>query len=272
MRLRWRMVNKMRIALGIEYVGSSFQGWQSQRHTTATVQGCIEAALSRVAAAPTAGVAAGRTDAGVHAQVQVVHFDTHMPRDQAAWVLGVNRYLPPSVSVQWARTVPDAFHARFSAQWRRYGYIIHDAREGSALLGGRVTWCHYPLDADRMAQAAQALIGEHDFSSFRGQECQAKSPVRTVQALTVVRRGPLVVLEIQANAFLHHMVRNIAGVLMSIGRGERSVAWAHEVLAQRDRSRGGVTARPDGLYLAAVGYAASFGLPDPAPLMIPAPA
>lgn len=260
----------MRIALGIEYVGTSFQGWQSQRHTAATVQGCLEEALSRVAAAPTAVVAAGRTDAGVHAHGQVVHFDTDALRDETAWVLGVNRYLPPAVSVQWARAVPDAFHARFSAQWRRYCYVIHDARARSALLAGRVTWCHHFLDTDRMAQAAQALIGEHDFSSFRGQDCQAKSPVRVVHSLTVVRRGPLVVLEIQANAFLHHMVRNIAGVLMSIGKGDRSVPWAGEVLAYRDRRLGGVTAPPDGLYLVAVGYPASFGLPDPMPLVNPA--
>lgn len=256
----------MRIALGIEYSGSAFHGWQSQRHTASTIQGCVESALSRVAAAPTAIVAAGRTDAGVHAHGQVVHFDTGVHRDQVAWVLGVNRYLPPAVSVQWARAVPDAFHARFSAQWRRYRYVIHDARARSALLAGRVTWHHYPLDAERMAQAGRSLIGEHDFSSFRGQECQAKSPVRTVQTLTVARRGPLVVLEIQANAFLHHMVRNIAGVLMSIGKGDRSTAWAGEVLAHRDRRRGGVTAPPDGLYLTAVGYPAAFGLPGPAPL------
>lgn len=257
----------MRIALGVEYVGTSFQGWQGQRHTTATVQGCLQGALSRVAARPTAVVAAGRTDAGVHAHGQVVHFDTDAIRDEPAWVLGVNRYLPAAVSVQWARAVPDAFHARFSARWRRYCYVIHDARARSALLAGRVTWHHYPLDADRMAQAGQSLIGEHDFSSFRGQECQAKSPTRVVHSLTVSRRGPLVVLEIQANAFLHHMVRNIAGVLMSIGKGDRSVAWASEVLAYRDRRLGGVTAPPDGLYLAAVGYPAQFALPEPAPLV-----
>lgn len=253
----------MRIALGVEYFGAPFHGWQAQGHTPHTVQAALEAALSRVAAMSVQTTAAGRTDAGVHARGQVVHFDSPVTRDAEAWVLGVNRYLPSSVAVQWAQPVPDSFHARFSATWRRYRYLIRDDRARSALGAGRVSWFHYPLDEARMAEAATVLIGEHDFSSFRAQACQARSPVRTVQQLSVRRCGSLVVLDIQANAFLQHMVRNIAGVLMAVGKGDRSVSWVAEVLAHRDRVRGGVTAPPDGLYLTAVGYPAEFALPQP---------
>jgi tRNA pseudouridine38-40 synthase len=253
----------MRIALGVEYLGTSFHGWQAQRHTPHTVQSVLEGALSRVADMPVSITAAGRTDAGVHARGQVVHFDCSVTRDAEAWVLGVNRYLPPSVAVQWAQAVPESFHARFSATWRRYRYLIRDDRARSALGAGRVSWFHYPLDVAAMAEAALTLIGEHDFSSFRAQACQAKSPIRTVQQLSVQRQGSLVVLDIQANAFLQHMVRNIAGVLMAVGKGDRPVSWVAEVLAHRDRVRGGVTAPPDGLYLTAVGYPAEFALPQP---------
>ncbi|MDY6957145.1 MAG: tRNA pseudouridine(38-40) synthase TruA [Pseudomonadota bacterium] len=255
----------MRIALGVEYDGAPFQGWQAQRHTTRTIQSTLERALARVAAAPVEVTAAGRTDAGVHAQGQVVHFDSPVDRPEAAWVLGGNRYLPSTIAVRWARPVPDRFHARFSARWRCYRYLIHDERARSALMAGRVTWFHYPLDVVRMAAAGKMLVGEHDFSSFRGQECQARSPIRTVHSLSVQRQGALVVLEIQANAFLHHMVRNIAGVLMAIGKGDRPVSWAGDVLAQRNRMLGGVTAAPDGLYLTAVGYPREFGFPEPVP-------
>ena len=253
----------MRFALGIEYLGTSFHGWQAPRHPPDTVQTVLESALSRVAAMPVQTTAAGRTDAGVHARGQVVHFDSPVARDAEAWVLGVNRYLPPSVAVQWVQAVPESFHARFSATWRRYRYLIRDDRARSALEAGRVSWFHYPLDVERMAAAAPALIGEHDFSSFRAQACQAKSPIRIVQHLSVQRRGSLVVLDIQANAFLQHMVRNIAGVLMAVGKGDRPVSWVAEVLAHRDRVLGGVTAPPDGLYLTAVGYPAEFALPQP---------
>lgn len=253
----------MRIALGLEYLGAPFHGWQVQGHTPHTVQAVLERALSRVAAMPVQTTVAGRTDAGVHARGQVVHFDAPIRRDAEAWVLGVNRYLPSSVAVQWAQPVPDAFHARFSAKWRRYRYLIRDDRARSALGAGRVTWFHYPLDELRMFEAAKALIGEHDFSSFRARDCQARSPVRIVQQLSVYRQGSLVVLDIQANAFLHHMVRNIAGVLMAVGKGDRTVSWVAEVLAHRDRVKGGVTAPPDGLYLMAVGYPDEFALPQP---------
>ncbi len=257
----------MRYALGLEYDGSAFHGWQTQ-HGIRTVQGCVEQALSRVADHLIEVVVAGRTDAGVHAGTggacgQVVHFDTTAQRSRRAWVLGGNLYLPPDVAICWAHAVPDDFHARFSARSRRYRYFIHNGPTRPALGRVRLTWEHRPLDVSAMATAARFLLGEHDFSSYRAQGCQAKSPIRTLYRLEVSREGErgTVVIEAVANAFLQHMVRNIAGVLMTIGAGERPPLWARDVLEKRNRSEGGVTARPEGLHLVGVEYPPEFGIP-----------
>ncbi len=251
----------MRIALGLEYDGSAFAGWQVQEPGVRTVQACVEAALSRIADHPVRLICAGRTDAGVHATAQVVHFDTTARRPLHAWVLGTNSHLPEAVAVRWAREVPEDFHARFSARSRCYRYLILNRPVRPTFLARRVTWTHRPLDEARMAEAARDLVGEHDFSAYRALGCQARSPVRTVHRLEVLRRGELVVLEVEANAFLHHMVRNMAGVLMEIGTGRRPVGWAREVLEGRDRTLGGVTAPPDGLYFVGVRYPERYGLP-----------
>jgi tRNA pseudouridine38-40 synthase len=256
----------MRIALGIEYDGSGFHGWQLQRHQDKTVQGAVEAALTRVAAHPVRVICAGRTDSGVHAVGQVVHFDSDAGRAPRNWVLGANAHLPPQVSVSWARVVDDGFHARFSAESRSYCYLILNRATRGSLLAGRATWIHRPLDVGRMHAAGQALVGTHDFSSYRAIGCQAKSPVRTLHSLSVSRYGELVELRVHANAFLHHMIRNVAGVLMAIGRGERPVDWAAAVLGLRDRTLGGVTAPPDGLYFERVWYPERFGIPAPPPV------
>jgi tRNA pseudouridine38-40 synthase len=252
----------MRVALGVEYDGRAFHGWQAQQPGVRTVQGVLEDALSKVANHPLRVVCAGRTDTGVHAFGQVVHFDTAAQRNPRNWLLGCNVNLPDDVSVTWAQPVDDSFNARFSAVSRRYRYLILNRTARSAILAGRVSWSHYPLDADAMHRAGQALVGEHDFSSYRALACQAKSPVRTLHSLQVERKGDFVVLSVHANAFLHHMVRNIAGVLMAIGRGEQTQSWAAEVLALRDRTQGGVTAPPHGLYLQAVEYPDRFAIPQ----------
>ena len=263
----------MRIALGIEYDGSSFKGWQLQRHGVRTVQGELEAALQRVAAHPVRVSCAGRTDTGVHAVGQVVHFDTDAVREPRNWVLGANVNLPDDVAVCWAQQVSEDFHARFSAQSRSYRYLILNRPTRSSLLAGRATWVHRPLDAACMHIAGQALVGTHDFSSYRAMGCQAKSPVRTVHSLEVIRHGELIELRVHANAFLHHMIRNIAGVLMAIGRGEEPTTWAATVLGRVDRARGGVTAPPDGLYFERVWYPEEFALPlPPAVPLVPASA
>lgn len=255
----------MRIALGIEYDGSKFSGYQAQAPGVRTVQGALEAAVTKVAAQPVTTACAGRTDAGVHASGQVVHFDTSAERSERAWVYGINANLPKDVCVLWACRVPDDFHARFSAERRTYRYVIFSRRVRPTFLAYRVTWDHRELDAGRMAEAARHLLGEHDFSSYRAVACQAKSPVRTLHRLDVRRHGPYIVLEAEANGFLHHMVRNIAGVLSTIGAGEREPGWAREVLQARDRTVGGITAPPCGLYLVGVGYPSRFGLPQLSP-------
>lgn len=255
----------MRIALGLEYDGSHFRGWQSQQAGVRTVQDCLEEALAKVADHPVRVICAGRTDSGVHGSGQVVHFDTPAERAPRSWVLGSNANLPADICLQWAKPVPKTFHARFSALARRYRYVILNRPYRSALLRQRAAWYYRPLRVETMAEAAKQLIGEHDFTSFRGVDCQARSPVRTLGALSVERRGDLVVMEAEANAFLHHMVRNIAGVLMAIGSGERPVDWAGQVLQARDRTRGGVTAPPEGLYLLRVRYPAEFDLPAASP-------
>ncbi len=256
----------MRIALGIEYDGSGFQGWQLQRHHAGTVQAVVEAALASVAAHPVRVVCAGRTDSGVHAAGQVVHFDSEAARTPRNWVLGANVNLPAQVAVTWAKAVDPDFHARFSAESRSYRYLILNRPTRSSLLAGRATWVHGTLDVGRMHAAGQALVGTHDFSSYRALGCQAKSPVRTLHSLTVRRHGELVELRVHANAFLHHMIRNIAGVLIAIGRGERPVDWAAEVLELRDRTLGGVTAPPEGLYFERVWYPDRFAIPAAPPV------
>lgn len=250
----------MRIALGVEYDGSAFCGWQSQAGVR-TVQDCVEHALTTVADHVVKVITAGRTDTGVHASGQVIHFDSAAPRTPHAWVFGANAHLPKEVSVLWAQPVSEEFHARFSATGRHYRYVILNRAVRPGLLSTRVSWCYRPLNVARMCTAAQYLLGECDFSSYRAVSCQAKNPVRTVRRLEIARHGDLVVLDIEANAFLQHMVRNIAGVLMTIGAGEREPVWAQDVLLARDRTLGGVTAPPQGLTLSSVDYPEHFGLP-----------
>jgi tRNA pseudouridine38-40 synthase len=252
----------VRIAVGIEYDGSAYAGWQAQS-SLPTLQGVLEQALGRVAAEPVGLTCAGRTDAGVHASGQVAHFDTHAVRSLRGWVLGANSELPRDVSVAWAMPVPGHFHARYCAEARTYRYLIANRLARPALLRGRAAWIHRPLDEARMREAAQALLGEHDFSAFRAAECQAKSPIRRMERLEVERHGEFVTIEATANAFLHHMARNIAGLLIAIGRGDAPVEFAHQVLSGRDRTRNAATAAAAGLYLLAVRYPAAFGVPKP---------
>ncbi|MEI7037083.1 tRNA pseudouridine(38-40) synthase TruA [Fulvimonas yonginensis] len=251
----------MRIALGVEYDGTDFLGWQRLTHG-ATVQGALEAALARVAAHPVEVTCAGRTDAGVHGRCQVVHFDTEARRDARGWVLGACSNLPASVAVLWAREVDAAFHARFSARSRRYRYTLLNRPVRAALEARYVTWERLPLDAEAMHAAAQALLGEHDFSAFRAASCQATHARRCVLGLEVRREGEHVIVEVEANAFLHHMVRNIVGSLLLVGRGERPVAWPGELLAGRDREVAGPTAPATGLTFLGPRYEAHWGLPD----------
>ena len=260
----------MRIAVGIEYEGSAYAGWQAQS-SVPTLQCVFEQALARVAAEPVSLTCAGRTDAGVHATGQVAHFDTHAARSQRGWVLGANSELPRDVSVAWAMPVPGHFHARYCAEARTYRYLIANRLARPALLCGRAAWIHRPLDHVRMHEAAQSLLGLHDFSAFRAAECQAKSPVRRMERLEVDRHGEFVVIEATANAFLHHMMRNIAGLLVAIGRGDAPVEFAREVLSGRDRTRNAATAPAAGLYLLSVRYPAAFAVPAPrAPAVFPA--
>lgn len=260
-----------RVALGIEYKGSDFHGFQVQPNGVKTVQQALEKALSIVADEAVTLVCAGRTDAGVHATNQVVHFDTLAQRPYKAWLRGVRPHLPDTIGVRWALNVPPFFHARFSAQSRTYRYLISDASTSPAILHDQVTWSSHPLDINAMKAGATFLVGEHNFTSFRATQCQAKSPVRHIEYLHLARRGDLIVLEIRANAFLHHMVRNIVGVLMQVGAGFKNPEWVGDVLAARDRTAGSATAKPFGLYLVAVDYPQDFGLPSclPGPLFFP---
>jgi tRNA pseudouridine38-40 synthase len=251
-----------RYALGVEYVGAAYRGWQVQAYDNVpTIQAEVERALSVIANHPVQVICAGRTDAGVNASHQVVHFDSWAERNDRAWVLGTNSHLPDDISIKWATKVPGCFHARFSAKERRYRYMIYTSPSRPAILAGGVTWTHRHLDIERMQQAAAHLHGEHDFTSYRAVGCQARSPVREIRSLSVYRSGQLIVIDVSANAFLHHMVRNIAGVLMAVGAGDRSPDWALEVLEARDRRQGGVTAPPDGLYFVDVRYPDLFKLP-----------
>lgn len=250
----------MRIAMGVEYDGSRFAGWQWQPGRR-TVQEELEKALGRVADEPVRIVCAGRTDAGVHATAQVLHFDTGAARRPYSWVMGSNSRLPPDVRVLWATPVPDDFHARASAIARHYRYVILNRGMASALRRRQLTTVHLPLAVAPMREAAAHLLGEHDFSSFRAQGCQSRSPNRYLHFIHVEREGDRMHIDICANAFLHHMVRNIAGVLIDVGTGRQSADWARQVLEARDRAAGGVTAPPDGLYFAGIHYPAAFGLP-----------
>jgi len=252
----------MRIALGIEYNGCKFNGWQIQPQQK-TVQGDLEQALSQVADEPIAKMqVAGRTDSGVHATEQVVHFDTSVHRDIKAWVLGTNSKLSHcDISVLWAKPVEDLFHARFSAMRRRYRYVLMSRQVRPTFLGNNVAWDYRCFDLSRMQEAAQYLVGEHDFNAYRTVKCQAHSPVKTVYELTISQDRNFFYFDIEANSFLHHMVRNVAGVLMSIGTGDHEPIWAKEVLENKNRCLGGVTAPPNGLYLTKVVYDESFNLP-----------
>lgn len=237
----------MRLAAGIEYDGSGFYGWQRQRQSP-TVQECLERALGRVANHPVSVHSAGRTDTGVHACCQVVHFDTPARRSEHSWVLGCNTDLEAGISVLWVRPVGADFHARFSAVARRYRYRIINRRARPALERQRAAWVRVPLDADAMHQAAQGLVGEHDFSSFRASGCQSRTPVRRIHSLSVKRYENELVIDIEANAFVYHMVRNIAGTLIMTGRGDRPTDWPTEVLKAADRRLAGPTAPAQGLY------------------------
>lgn len=251
-----------RIALAVEYNGQLFSGWQSQREAhVPTVQEALQKALSQVANHPVTVVCAGRTDAGVHALHQVVHFDSEAQRTPYQWLRGTNANLPRSVRVRWVQPVSDEFHARFSATARRYQYHIYNEPVAPAIYYGLYSWESTPLDAELMHEAGQCLLGEHDFSSFRAAGCQSRSPQRNLLHLKVFRRDNIVVIDVKANAFLQHMVRNIAGVLMAVGSGKIGSEWVSEVLAARDRTQGGVTAEPDGLFFVGVDYPESFGLP-----------
>jgi tRNA pseudouridine38-40 synthase len=256
-----------RFAVGLEYDGNDLSGWQQQQAGVDSVQQHVEAALARVLDHPVGVTAAGRTDAGVHARGQVAHFDTDAQRSERALVLGANTHLPPNVAVRWARSAPAHFHARYSAQARTYRYCILNRSARSALARGRVAFIHAALDVEPMQAAAQRLIGTHDFSALRAAECQARSPVRDLTQLAVRRVGDFVLLEVTANAFLHHMVRNIAGLLMHIGHGNARPEWVSELLAGRDRRVAPATAPAAGLYLWRVHYPAVFGLPDDSDIM-----
>lgn len=258
-----------RIALGIEYDGSAFSGWQTQLNPhLRTVQESLEQALSAVADHAVTVYCAGRTDTGVHASGQVVHFDTPAERPLKAWVLGGNSNLLPQIAVQWAQQVPSDFHARFSALSRRYRYVICNSPVRPALHHQFLTHHRYPLDAEAMHAAGQHLLGEHDFTSFRAMACQSRTPMRNVTELLVRRAGEYVVVEIEANAFLLHMVRNIVGTLLEVGEGKRPSQWAAELLAFRDRTLAAPTAPPNGLSLIRVRYPAELGFPDPRSVLI----
>ncbi|MFV0680950.1 tRNA pseudouridine(38-40) synthase TruA [Ottowia sp.] len=251
----------MRIALGISYLGSAYQGWQSQP-SGQTVQDRLEHALTQFATTPITTHCAGRTDAGVHGLMQVVHFDTDLARDPFSWVRGTNRYLPADIAVQWAQPVPDAFHARSSAQARRYAYIVLESPTRPSIEAGRVGWVFRPLNQAHMQAAANRLIGEHDFSSFRASACQSLTPIKELRRIAISRRGPYWRFDFEANAFLHHMIRNLMGCLLHIGQGAQPPEWISEVLRARNRDATAPTFAPDGLYFLGPRYAAHWNLPE----------
>lgn len=260
----------MRVALGLEYDGSAFCGWQTQP-SRCGVQDRLEAALALIAGDLVETVCAGRTDAGVHALEQIVHFDTGAHRPCSAWVRGVNASLPAGIAVIWAHEADDEFHARYSARRRHYRYVLLNHAVRPAAAHGRVGWFHMPLDVERMRQAASLLTGQHDFSAFRSSQCQARSPVRELEPISIERRGAYVVFDFSANAFLHHMVRNLVGTLVFVGKGKHPPGWAGDVLRNRDRSQAAPTFDASGLYLARVEYDARWRLPEGAragPMML----
>ncbi len=250
----------MRYALGIEYDGKNYCGWQRQK-SVVSVQQTLERALSKIANEPIEVICAGRTDTGVNATNQVVHFDTSSIRKDVAWTLGVNTHLPSDIAVTWVKEVSEEFHARFSATARRYRYVIYNNRLRSAILSHGISHFHYPLDEELMHQGAQHLVGQHDFTSYRTVHCQSHSPVRTIKHCHVTRQGEYIVVDIKANAFLHHMVRNVVGSLMRVGQSQESIGWIKEVLELKNRCLAGVTAPPEGLYFVEVDYPEQFALP-----------
>ncbi len=259
----------MRYAAGVEYIGTAYSGWQALG-TLRTVQAELQRALAQVADHEVHVTAAGRTDAGVHALQQIVHFDTAAQRSDYAWLLGTNSTLAKDVSLRWICSVPEHFHARHRAIERSYRYVIHNHRARSALALERAAWWPQPLDAAAMQRAAATLIGEHDFSAFRDSQCQAPSPVRKLRCIRVARHDDFIVIDVAGNAFLHHMIRNISGTLVEVGSGKRPVAWVAEVLASRDRRQAGVTAPAAGLYFVGPQYPAEFALPRPPQPWFPA--
>ena len=250
----------MRVALGVEYDGSGYCGWQSQLHGN-TVQDVLQRALAAVANSPISVIAAGRTDTGVHALEQIVHFDTDVIRPLSAWVRGANALLPKNVSVLWAHEVPLEFHARFSARGRSYRYILMDRPVRPAIWQSKVGWFHLPLDECAMQAAAQHLLGTHDFSAFRAAECQAKSPVKHLRRIEIRRESGLIVFDLAADGFLHHQVRNMVGSLVYVGKGKHSPEWVRDVLESRSRALAAPTFAPDGLYFCGADYAPEWGLP-----------
>jgi tRNA pseudouridine38-40 synthase len=257
----------MKFAIGVSYCGAGLDGWQSQPSGN-TVQDHIERALSEIGGARIAVTAAGRTDASVHASAQVAHFETNADRPESAWVRGANSLLPAGIAVQWAAPVAEDFHARYSAVSRTYRYVLYTHAVRPALLAGRVGWFHLPLDLEKMKEAANGLLGEHDFSSFRSAECQAKTPVRVMEAAAIRASGAYILFDFTANAFLHHMVRNLVGCLVYVGKGKHPPAWIEELIAARDRRRAAPTFSADGLYLFRVRYDSRWNLPD-FPEMLP---
>ncbi|HXD01880.1 MAG TPA: tRNA pseudouridine(38-40) synthase TruA [Novosphingobium sp.] len=251
----------MRLALGISYNGQAYEGWQSQP-SGRTVQDRLEAALSQFAVGPITTVCAGRTDAGVHGLMQVVHFDTTLRREEFSWIRGTNRFLPADIAVQWAKPVPDAFHSRASAVARRYAYVVLESPVRPSIDAGRVGWVFRPLDGGAMQEAAALLIGQHDFSSFRAAACQARTPVKTMNRVTIARHGSYWRFEFEADAFLHHMIRNIMGCLLVIGQGQQPPQWMSQVLAARDRDAAAPTFSPDGLYFLGPVYSPEWKLPS----------
>ena len=244
----------MKIALGVEYLGTDFHGWQIQKSGLRTVQGVVEPALSKIANHPVRVFCSGRTDAGVHAQEQVIHFETQTTRTEGAWLFGGNANLPSDVNFKWAKEVNDDFHARFNAYARSYEYKIHHHPIRSSLKTGYYLWEPRSLNIDDMKKAATFLVGEHDFSCFRGSMCQAKSPIKTIEYLQIDEIGDDLIIKVKANAFLHHMVRNLVGTLLKVGRGEESTEWMLSVLDSKDRKEAGPTAEPQGLYFVKAHY------------------
>lgn len=261
-----------RIVLGVQYDGTPWRGWQTQPDRN-TVQDTLERALGKFTRTDIKTVCAGRTDAGVHALEQVVHFDTELERTPFSWVGGVNSFLPSSIAVRWACRVPQdpldesPFHARFSARRRTYHYLIYNNPVRSPLLSGRTGWVFRPLEIEPMRAAANYLLGEHDFSAFRSSECQSVSPIRLMHEIRIDCRGDIMAFTLCANAFLHHMVRNIVGSLVTIGKGGQPPEWIKQVLEGRDRTRAAPTFMPDGLYLAKIEYDAKWGLPQQAAIL-----